>query len=608
MSTSTCISSRRTALALGLVLGLGSTLSASATENTANTASKTEHTLKSDQLVSLIKQSQQDLAPDFNGFLKQVAERNNEDTALTGAIKQYLAGDTLEGDNFVNIYRLLGVYNRLQYGDDVEALLKELVAIPTFKVGEKPQHENPKIARFGDLIKKKAEEFGLKFRNVDNRIFEVELKGTGDGVFGILTHGDVVPASEEGWTLEDGTHVNPFDMTLIDGKLYGRGTEDDKASIAAALYAMKSLKENDVPVKRTIRLMIETTEETGGEGFEYYKTKNELAEYNIVLDSGYPAITAENGFGTIDAYFPLTQADAGTDSSAADKAKPLPAITDFKGGLATNQIPERSVATLHASDAEGAKALSSKLKTLSTRYVDAHDKDFSVANEMKGEDVIVTVTGKSAHSSAPADGINPVTRLAGLLATSDIDFKDNAYEDAVHYLNDNYGLDYHGKLLGVAYSHDFMGPLKITPTYIEREEDALRVAVNVRAPAGEKTPEELSKAIQDKLNAYAQEQSMDMTVNVEISDWMLRDPSGAWLKTLLNIFGDTTGMEAKPTSSAGSTTAKLLPNAINFGPSMPGETYTGHTSGEFKRVDNLMLDIQMFTEMMARISNQDSLK
>jgi len=130
----------------------------------------------------------------------------------------------------------------------------------------------------------------------------------------------------------------------------------------------------------------------------------------------------------------------------------------------------------------------------------------------------------------------------------------------------------------------------------------------VRAPAGEKSPEELSQTIQDKLSAYASEQGMDMTLNVEIRDWMLRDPSGAWLQTLLNIFGDTTGMEAEPRSSAGSTTAKLLPNAINFGPSMPGETYTGHTSEEFKRVDNLLLDIQMFTEMMARIGNQDSLK
>jgi len=51
---------------------------------------------------------------------------------------------------------------------------------------------------------------------------------------------------------------------------------------------------------------------------------------------------------------------------------------------------------------------------------------------------------------------------------------------------------------------------------------------------------------------------------------MARDSKGAWLATLLNIFGDTTGLDAKAVPTAGSTTAKLMPNAINFGPAMCG--------------------------------------
>ncbi|MGS0466263.1 hypothetical protein ACU8V3_03090 [Cobetia marina] len=97
---------------------------------------------------------------------------------------------------------------------------------------------------------------------------------------------------------------------------------------------MKSLKENAVPVKRTIRLMIETTEETGGDGFAYYKAHNALPEYNIVLDSGYPAITAENGFGTIDARFPLAR-----ETQTGQAADGLPAITSFKGDLRPTRFP-----------------------------------------------------------------------------------------------------------------------------------------------------------------------------------------------------------------------------------------------------------------------------
>lgn len=548
-------------------------------------------TLKRDEIRRLIEAHQDDVPPRFDDFLTQV-QGETDNAALKTAIDGYLQQQPLEGNDFVNIYRLLGIYTRLHYGDDVVDLLGEMVAIRTDKQGEAPQHENPGIIRFGELIEAKAEAFGLKYRNVDNRVFEVELPGSSGEAFGILTHGDTVPA-EARWVLDDGTGLDPFTTTLKDGRLYGRGTEDDKASIAASLYAMKAIKENEVPLERSIRLMIETTEETGGEGFEYYKEGNDLAAYNIVLDSGYPAVIAENGFGTIDAYFPMVDAEGDG-----------PVITELTGSLATNQISATAVATIEGEDPE---ALAETLNEQGQAYVEANGGDFEVSAAVEGETVQVTVKGKSAHSSKPDSGLNPLPRLAGLLAASDVPFEDNHYTAAVHYIDDNYGLDYHGEKLGVGYSHDFMGPLLISPTYLEQQDDRLRMAVNVRAPKGETSPGELADAIRQRLTAYAEAQGTDMQVEVAISDWMLRDPQGAWLQTLLNIFGDTTGLPADPISSAGSTTAKLLPNAINFGPSMPGEDYTGHTSNEFKKVDNLMLDIQMFTEMLARIGNQERL-
>lgn len=554
-------------------------------------ADDTSSTLKRDEILGLLETHADSAPAGFDDFLTAVRS-DSDNAALTSAITSYLNDEPLEGDAFINLYRLLGIYTRLHYGDDVIELLREMVAIPTDKVGENPQHENPEIARFGELIKERAKAFGLDYRNVDNRVFEVVLPGDSDEAFGLLTHGDTVPARDS-WTLADGTSLDPLTMTLIDGRLYGRGTEDDKASIAAALYAMKTIKENEVPLKRSIRLMIETTEETGGEGFTYYQERNELPAYNIVLDSGYPAVIAENGFGTIDVTFPRVEGSGDG-----------PEILEITGGLATNQIPATSVATIATSDPQ---ALSETLQAAGEAYVQANGGDFQVATEVNDDQVTVTVSGKSAHSSKPDSGINPVPRLTGLLAEAEVPFQDNHYTAAIRYINDNYGLDYHGEKLGISYQHDFMGPLLVSPTFLELGDDSLRVAVNVRAPAGEQSVEELAEEINHQLAAYTEEQDMSMQVDVELSDWMLRDPQGAWLQTLLNIFGDTTGLPADPVSSAGSTTAKLLPNAINFGPSMPGEDYTGHTSEEFKKVDNLMLDIQMFTEMMARIGNQQRL-
>src|SRR5690348_15734407 len=47
-------------------------------------------------------------------------------------------------------------------------------------------------------------------------------------------HFDVVPVGG-GWT------VDPFAAALLDGKLYGRGTADQKAGIAASIYAVEAI-------------------------------------------------------------------------------------------------------------------------------------------------------------------------------------------------------------------------------------------------------------------------------------------------------------------------------------------------------------------------------
>ena len=49
---------------------------------------------------------------------------------------------------------------------------------------------------------------------------------------GIIGHLDVVPEGE-GWTYP------PFELTIRDDILYGRGTIDDKGPVIASLYAIK---------------------------------------------------------------------------------------------------------------------------------------------------------------------------------------------------------------------------------------------------------------------------------------------------------------------------------------------------------------------------------
>jgi len=221
--------------------------------------------------------------------------------------------------------------------------------------------------------------------------------------------------------------------------------------------------------------------------------------------------------------------------------------------------------------------------------------------------VDVKVTGSSAHGSRPEEGVNPVPRLALFLQGAGVPFADNQYARAIRYLGDLYGTGYLGEKMDVGYRDDFMGPLTMSPTLIRERNGKLEVTANVRMPRGA-TPDELRARVATRINAWASATQTAVEIQHDQGNWMARDPKGAWLSTLLNIYGDTTGLEAKPVPTAGSTTAKLMPNAINFGPAMPGKKYTAHNAKEYKEVADLNLDMQMFTEMLVRIGNLDTMQ
>lgn len=526
---------------------------------------------------------------DFRQFLALAAQMQPQ---LQTAVSAYLAHKPLAGDDLVNISRLLGLHNRLRNQAAVIDATAKMVAIPTVRADKVPPHEDKHIIAFGALVEGMAKDFGLQYRNVDNRIFEVKLPGSGPEEFGILTHADVVPVVADEWVLDDGTRLDPFKLTRVGGNLYGRGSIDDKGSIATVLFAMKAVKDSGLPLARTIRLMIETTEETGGDAMKYYRAKTALPEYNIVLDSKYPAVVAEKGSGALRASFPL--------SPAANPG--ATAITAMAGAASANAVPQTATARLQGGNLADVAARLNAAKGAFVAKYQPQGGAFSIDVAQDGGAVVVKVTGASAHGSRPEEGVNPLPRLALFLKASGLALAPNGYAQAVRYLTDLYGTDYLGRTMGLAYSDDFMGPLTMSPNLIREKDGKVDVLVNVRMPRGN-TPEELAKATTERIKAWGAQAGVPVEVDHNQGNWMARDPQGAWLATLLNTFGDTTGLEAKPVPTAGSTTAKLMPNAINFGPAMPGKKYTAHNAKEFKEVVDLDADMQMFTEMLVRIGN-----
>jgi acetylornithine deacetylase/succinyl-diaminopimelate desuccinylase-like protein len=84
-----------------------------------------------------------------------------------------------------------------------------------------------------------------------------ERKGKGDKTLLFYNHYDVQPP--EPLELWDSP---PFEPSLRDGKLYGRGVSDDKSHIVARLHAIDALLETEGDLPCTIKFIIEGEEET----------------------------------------------------------------------------------------------------------------------------------------------------------------------------------------------------------------------------------------------------------------------------------------------------------------------------------------------------------
>ena len=73
----------------------------------------------------------------------------------------------------------------------------------------------------------------------------------------IITHMDVVPPGDaSSWTL-----TRPFEPVVKDGRVYGRGSEDNGQALVASIYAVKALRDLGMKTKRTIALAFVADEE-----------------------------------------------------------------------------------------------------------------------------------------------------------------------------------------------------------------------------------------------------------------------------------------------------------------------------------------------------------
>lgn len=178
-----------------------------------------------------------------------------------------------------------------------QALLDELVTwlrIPSISTGEGDPADLERAARWAaDKVRGAGGSADLVVVDGGNPLVVGDLPSAREGAPTVLIYGhyDVQGAGDPAaWTSP------PFEPTVRDGRLYGRGTADDKGNFFPLLYAACAMAaEGTLPVD--VRVLIEGEEEVGGAAVARWVAEDRRgADAAIVFDSGMededtPAIT-----------------------------------------------------------------------------------------------------------------------------------------------------------------------------------------------------------------------------------------------------------------------------------------------------------------------------
>lgn len=312
----------------------------------------------------------------------------------------------------------------------IEALQK-LVSFQSIAKDEGPEYPYGKeVCGAKEYVLELAKSFGMRAEDVPGKYAYIEI-GEGPRLIGILSHLDVVPAGD-GWTQD------PFGGEIVDGKIYGRGTTDDKGPTIAVLYAMKALKEKTTLSAR-IRLILGQTEENGEwRDIEAYTDAEEIPECGFTPDGDFPAIQNELGAMVFRVRMPQS------------------GFLQGEGGTAPNMVPARA-----------------RVKTEFGTY---------------------EASGKACHGCAPWLGLNGISELMEKVHQAE---PENRF---LRMYADLIGKTIYGEKLGIA-AEDESGKLTLNAGLFEVRDETATLMVDIRYPA-KKNPDEISGSLVRQFSSY----------------------------------------------------------------------------------------------------------
>lgn len=444
----------------------------------------------------------------------------------------------------------------LEYKDEVVKEIQNAVRVKSVKEAPLPGMpfgEGPAKAlnHFMNL----AEKLGFKAEKFDNYAMHIDM-GEGKETLGILAHVDVVPEGDN-WTYP------PYSGTIADGKIYGRGTLDDKGPAIISLFAMKAIADSGIKLNKKIRMILGADEESGSTCLKYYFGE---------LKMPYPDIAF-----TPDSSFPVTYAEKGSVRVKIKKKFSTLKDVVIKGGNAFNSVPNEANGVIPV-DMLGEVKNKNKVEFVK-----------------EGNVYKVFSAGIPAHGAHPEKGYNAISALFEVL--KDIEVKNEELKGLVAFFDKFIKMETDGKSFGVKCTDGETGDLTLNLGKINLENNELEIWIDMRVPVKVKN-EQIIETIKKNTEDYGYEfllHSNTQPLYVAKDSFLV--------STLMNIYKELTGDNAaQPVAIGGGTYAKYAKNAVAFGALLPDQEDRMHQRDEYLEISKIDKLLQIYVEAIYRLA------
>lgn len=435
--------------------------------------------------------------------------------------------------------------------------LRDLVKIASIRDISSAKENAP----FGSEIRKAFDKFmdiakreGLKV--YDERGYAVSAQiGEGEEYIAVIGHLDVVEASDTKLWKYD-----PFTLNEKNGILYGRGVNDDKGPLLAALYAVSRIKQENIALRYPIRVIAGGAEETTWECMKEYFKNHKQPICGFSPDGNFPIVNGEKGI--LQVKFSLLKDEK---LEVKSKTKLNYVCDDLEIIIPAKQnISFIKRAEIMKKEDDGIHIFYKGVRSLSR-------------NPQRGKNAIYAFTNDFINNLVDYPSLNIMLKM----------------------IYDKFLDDVYGKKSGLYHTDNEMGIGSVCLMSMNTSDTDIELCIDVRYVKSMDKKEVLKK-----LTSIADQYGCKLEI-INYKPLLYVPEDSELIRSLKKAYKKVMNEEAEVFTKGGASYARVLDNGIVFGATFPGENPQPHMPNECMSIDSLMKAHEIYYEALKELACGD---